>query len=95
MAAYLIVSTKILKSEGWEPYQSQVGDIFARFGGKYLVKRSNPHVLEGKCTPDRITIFEFPSMDAIQAMWDSPEYEQLRPLRAGLGDLDVIALAGI
>lgn len=92
MAALMIVVTKVLKSEGWEPYQSQVGACFASYGGKYVVKRQEPEILEGKFEKERITVFEFPSMDAIRKLWASDEYREIRKLREGLGDLDVLAL---
>lgn len=92
MAALMIVVTKVLKSEGWEPYQSRVGDCFAGYGGKYVVKRETPVVLEGRFEKERITIFEFPSMQAIQDLWGSDEYREIRKLRDGLGELDVLAV---
>ena len=92
MAALMIVVTKVLKSEGWEPYQSQVGACFASYGGKYIVKREVPTVLEGKFEKERITVFEFPSMQTIHELWSSDEYSEIRKLRDGLGELDVLAV---
>jgi uncharacterized protein (DUF1330 family) len=89
MAALMIVVTKVLQSDGWTPYQTQVGDCFASYGGKYVVKRAEPDVLEGSFEKDRVTIFEFPSVEAIHALWASPEYTEIRKLRDGLGQLDV------
>lgn len=94
MSAYLLVSTKLLRQDGWGPYQNQIADCFARFGGRYIVRRESPTVLEGHLRHDRITLFEFPSMQAIHDLWNSAEYRAIRPLRAGLGDLDVFALNG-
>ena len=94
MSAYLIVSTRVLQQDGWAPYQSQVGACFARHGGKYLVKRSTPDVLEGVFPQDRLTMFEFPSLAVIHAMWDSDEYRAIRKLREGLGELNVWAVQG-
>ncbi len=94
MSAYLLVSTRVIRQDGWLPYQSQVGACFARFGGTYVVRRCVPTVLEGRSPHDRITLFEFPSLQAIHDLWNSPEYAALKPLRAGLGELDVIALDG-
>ncbi len=92
MTALMIVMTKVIKTEGWEPYQSQVADCFAAYGGKYVAKRQAPEVLEGRFDKERITVFEFPSMDAIRELWNSDEYRKIRKLRDGLGDLDVVAI---
>lgn len=94
MPAYLIVSTKVIQQDGWGPYQGQVGECFAHHGGKYLVKRSTPDVMEGVFPQDRLTMFEFPSLEAIHTMWESDEYSSIRKLRVGLGDLNVWAVAG-
>jgi uncharacterized protein (DUF1330 family) len=94
MSAYLIVSTRVVQQHGWGPYQSQVGSCFDRHGGKYLVKRSIPDVVEGVFPQDRLTMFEFPSLDVIHALWDSEEYRGIRKLREGLGELNVWAVAG-
>jgi len=95
MSAYLIVMTKVLKTEGWEPYQSKVGDCFSRFGGTQVVLRATPEVLEGTFVRDRMTMFRFPSMEAIRTMWYSEEYLSIRALRDGLGELDVLAVPGV
>jgi len=93
MAALMIVMTKVIETEGWEPYQSQVAACFAAHGGKYVVRRQTPDVLEGGFQKDRITVFEFPSLEAIRALWDSDEYRRIRKLRDGLGQLDVLAVS--
>jgi len=95
MGALMIILTKVLKQEGWEPYQAKVGECFAAYGGSYLVKRETPLVLEGSFASERITVFEFPSMQAIEALWHSAEYREIRKLRDGLGQLDVLAVQKI
>lgn len=92
MPAMMIVMTKVIKTEGWEPYQSQVADCFAAYGGQYVAKRQTPELLEGRFDKERITLFEFPSMEAIRALWHSDQYQQIRKLRDGLGELDVVAI---
>ena len=92
MGALMIVMTKVLKKDGWEPYQAKVGECFASYGGRYLVRREAPLVLEGSFASERITVFEFPSIQAIEALWHSEAYKQIRILRDGLGQLDVLAV---
>lgn len=95
MSAYMIVITRVISAEGWAPYQSQVVDCIAAHGGVYVVRRATPEVLEGGFGADRMTIFRFPSMEAIRAFWNSDDYaNRIRPLRDGLGLLDVLAVPG-
>ena len=52
-------------------------------------------VLEGSYDGRRLVIFEFPSMDVIQSVWNSPEYAEVKKLREGAGELDVWAVPGV
>ena len=40
-------------------------------------------------------MFEFPSMEVIRSVWNSPEYEKVKKLREGSGELDVWAVPGV
>lgn len=96
MVAYMAVLTKLVSKEGWEPYQARVADCIARHGGEYAVRRGQPKVLEGGFAHDRFTLFRFPSPEAIDAFWRSDEYRnEIRPLRDGLGLLDVWMVEGV
>ncbi|MBB4105501.1 DUF1330 domain-containing protein [Allorhizobium borbori] len=95
MVAYMAVLTKVISTEGWEPYQARVADCIARHGGEYVVRRGQARVLEGDFAHDRFTLFRFPSLEAIDRFWRSTEYQnEIKPLRDGLGVLDVWAVQG-
>ncbi len=94
-AAYLIVRIKITREEGWPEYRKQVSDLFARHGGRYIVRGGPVEVLEGSYDGRRLVIFEFPSMEAIRTVWNSPQYAKLKKLREGSGELDVWAVPGV
>jgi uncharacterized protein (DUF1330 family) len=94
-AAYLIVRIKITREEGWPEYRKQVSDLFTRHGGRYIVRGGPVEVLEGSYDGRRLVIFEFPSMEAIRTVWNSPQYAKLKKLREGSGELDVWAVPGV
>lgn len=96
MSAYMIVLARDVVADGWEAYQSKVKGCIASFGGRYLVCRFPAEVLEGEFPYQRITCFTFPDMNSIRAFWRSDEYQRtIKPLRDGLGYLDVWAVPGI
>lgn len=95
MAAYLVVLIKITREEGWPEYRQQVSDLFARHGGRYLVRGGPVEPLEGSYDGRRLVIFEFPSMEVIRSVWNSPEYAAVKKLREGSGELDVWAVPGV
>ena len=95
MPAYLIVQIKITREEGGPEYRKQVAELFAKHGGRYLVRGGEVEVLEGSYNGRRIVVFEFPSMEVIRSVWNSPEYARVKKLREGLGELDVWAVPGV
>lgn len=95
MPAYLVAQIKVTREDGWPEYRQQVGPVFAKFGGRYLVRGGPVETLEGAHDGRRLVIFEFPDMDAIRAAWTSPEYAPVKRLREGSGDVDVWAVPGV
>jgi uncharacterized protein (DUF1330 family) len=51
--------------------------------------------LEGSYDGRRLVVFEFPSMEVIHSVWNSPEYADVKKLREGAGELDVWAVPGV
>ena len=95
MPAYMIVQIKITREEGWPEYRKEVSALFAKHGGRYLVRGGDVEVLEGSHDGRRIVVFEFPSMEVIRSVWNSPEYAKVKKLREGSGELDVWAVPGV
>jgi len=56
--------------------------MLAKFGARYLTKGGSHKILEkGQWQPDRVVIIEFPDMAALNAWYNSPEYQPLIELR--------------
>jgi len=75
MAHFISANVK-LTDDAWVPeYAARVHEIAARHGGKYLSRSANITPLEGE-TPDLtlIALIQFPSLEAIQAFANDPEY---------------------
>lgn len=75
MAAFLIANVKVT-DEGWIPdYAARVHDIAAKHGGQYLARSGNLIALEGPA-PDLtlIALIQFPSMEALHAFVEDPDY---------------------
>jgi uncharacterized protein (DUF1330 family) len=94
-AAYMIVQIEITREEGWPAYRQRVAELFAEHGGRYLVRGGPVEVLEGSYDGRRLVVFEFPSLEAIRSVWNSPEYAEVKKLREGAGELDVWAVPGV
>lgn len=75
MAAYLIADVKVT-DDSWVPdYVTNVHDIVAKHGGKYLSRSGNITTIEGEgLDTSIIALLEFPSMEALRAFAADPEY---------------------
>ena len=75
MSAYLIANVKV-NDDSWLPdYAQKVHDIVHKHGGKYLSRSGNLTPIEGEL-PDVtvIALIEFPTVAAVRAFVDDPEY---------------------
>ncbi len=75
MTFYVIADVKIT-DDGWVPdYAANVHDIVHKHGGKYLSRSANVTTIEGEgLDTTLIALIQFPSMDAVQAFANDPEY---------------------
>jgi uncharacterized protein (DUF1330 family) len=82
MPAYLIAEHIITDAAKFEEYRTKVGPLIQKHGGRYLTKGGSHRMPEGgHWTPQRVVIIEFPSMDSLNAWYNSPEYQPLITLR--------------
>ena len=77
MPAYLIANVEVHDPAAFAEYGRQVTPLVASFGGRYLVRGGETHVKEGELGRKRLVVVEFPTMDAAQRFYDSPEYAPL------------------
>jgi uncharacterized protein (DUF1330 family) len=92
MAAYLIVEHKITDAAKFDEYRIKVGPMIAKHGGRYLTKAGSHKLPEGgHWQPERVVIIEFPDMAALNAWYNSPEYQPLIAMRkASTSELDML-----
>ncbi len=95
MAAYFIVQSTINDEAQYQKYRDAVIPMMAKHGAKIIVRGARVEALEGSHDGRRMVIFEFPSMDAIKAFWNSPEYVPVKKIREGAAKLDVWVVEGV
>ncbi len=93
MPAYMIVQTTIVNEGQFGKYREAVMPLIASFGGKN-VRAGTAELLEGQQDGRGIALFEFPSMEAVYAFWNSPEYIPVKEIRRGAATLDIWAVPG-
>ena len=94
MPAYLIANIEVTDPEGFERYRAAVPALIAAHGGRYLVRGGAQTVLEGALPLKRLVILEFPSVEAAQRFYDSPDYAPLLKLRLDSTRSDAVIVEG-
>lgn len=94
MPAYLIANIEVTDPEGFERYRSEVPAVIAAHGGRYLVRGGPTRSVEGSLPVKRLVILEFPSMEAAERFYASPDYAPLLKLRLDSTRSDVVFAEG-
>jgi uncharacterized protein (DUF1330 family) len=95
MAGYLMVQSTISNEEQYQKYRDAVVPLIMKFGGKFSIRGGKVEILEGEPDGRSMVVFEFPSMEAIHAFWNSPEYVPVKMLRKGAATVNVWAVPGM
>jgi uncharacterized protein (DUF1330 family) len=95
MSAYFIVQATISDESQYQKYREAVVPLINNHGGRLVIRAGKSDLLEGSSDARRLVVFEFPSMDAIRAFWNSPEYVPVKKLRQGAATLDIWAVEGV
>ncbi len=90
---YWIAHVDVTDPEVYETYRAANGEAFSKYGAKFLVRGAAQEVMEGK-QRSRSVVIEFPTLEAAQECFHSPEYQAARALRLPAGISDLVIVAG-
>ena len=91
MTAYWVARARINDHEQYRRYTERVPGIIGQFGGKVLARGGRFKILEGPDTFQRFVVIEFPNLDAAEACYRSPEYQEAAAFRTGgAGEVEII-----
>jgi uncharacterized protein (DUF1330 family) len=79
--AYLVAQIEVHDPLGYDAYRSRTGAIIERFGGRFLVRGGELHLLEGEPDFSRLVVIEFPDSHTARGFYNSAEYQELIPHR--------------
>lgn len=96
MPAYMIITAKIADRDGFiSGYGKAAAELVAKFGGQYVLRAPGAELLEGGFgNGASVVISQWPDKEAAQRFWNSPEYREVKKLRDGLADCQVILVEG-
>ncbi len=79
---YVVVTIrKIMDLEAFREYAVVAQPLVERHGGRYVAVDKAPEVPWGEWPYVRTIIVEYPSFEAAQELYASPEYQQIIPIR--------------
>lgn len=88
---YWIAHVTVDDPAAYDEYRRANAVPFAKYGARFLVRGAPQTVVEGQMRP-RTVVVEFPSLQAAQDCYHSPEYQAALAIRAPVstGDLAII-----
>ena len=94
MPAYMIVIAKIKDRDAFiNGYGAAAGKLVEAFGGKYVLRGPGAELLEGDFGDGAsMVISEWPDKAAAKAFWNSPQYAEVKKLREGIADCQVLLI---
>jgi uncharacterized protein (DUF1330 family) len=95
MAAYLIADVNVRDAPEYEKYKAAIPALVRKHGGETLARGGACEVYEGDWRPARLVIFRFPTMEAIRAFLDDPEYRPWKELRQRISKGNLVGVAGV
>jgi len=94
MAAYMVVAAQIADRDAFiAGYGAAAAALVARFGGRYVLRGAGALGLEGDFGDGTsMVISEWPDKAAALAFWNSPDYAEVRKLRDGIAECQVLLI---
>jgi uncharacterized protein (DUF1330 family) len=87
--ALWIAHVKVLDPEAYGKYAELAGPAIAKHGGAFLARGGRYVQLEGKDRA-RHVVARFPSLEAAQACYHSPEYQEALSHAKGASERDLL-----
>lgn len=90
---YWVARVDVSDPEQYKGYITANATAFAHYGARFLVQSGQFEAVEGGAR-GRNVVIEFPSYQAAQDCWNSPEYQHAKSFRIGAATADVIVIEG-
>lgn len=99
MAAYIIALVDVKDAEQYQEYATRAGaaveSVGPQYGTRFLARGGRTVSLEGAPPPGRVVIVRFDSVEAAEAYYHSPEYQEARSHRVDAADAQFFIVEGV
>ena len=90
---YWVAHIDITDPTAYEAYRAANAAAFTKYGATFLVRGAPQTQVEGHCRA-RTVVIEFPSLQAAQDCYHSPEYQAAKALRDPVSTGDCLIVEG-
>ena len=80
-------------AEGYKAYVAAAAIAFQKYGARMLARGGQYEQVEGRARPRNVVI-EFPTLEAAQECYHSPEYQAALKLRVPVSTIDLVIIEG-
>jgi len=94
MTAYWIARVNVTDEAAYGEYAKRAGPALAKHGGKFLARGGRFVTLEGAEYPRNVLV-EFPSVEAAEACYKSPEYQEAVAFAKDAADRLLVIVEGV
>jgi uncharacterized protein (DUF1330 family) len=95
MTVYVVALLNITDRAEYQRYGEGFMEIFNRYDGQLLAVDESPTVVEGAWPHTRTVLASFPSAEAMNAWYDSPEYQALAQHRFNASTASIALVKGL
>ena len=95
MPAYLLVRANVTDMEQYQQYMKLTPAIAEKYGGQFIIRGGDKVILEGPDAPERIVLLKFDSIEAVERMYNSDEYQAAIRVREGAAQASFIVMEGV
>ncbi len=90
MTAFFVAATTIKNPEKFQEYAQKAGATFAPHGGEPVLRGQAKGALVGALDHQAVGIIKFPDLAALNAWFQSPEYQAIVPLRNEAAEMTIV-----
>ncbi len=94
MAAYLVALVDVTDPDAYQQYAKRAGAAAEKRGIEFLTRGGRTVSLEGPPPPGRVVIIPFENLEAAQAYYDSPDYQDAKSFREGAAKAQFFLVEG-
>jgi uncharacterized protein (DUF1330 family) len=91
---YWIAHVSVRDPEGYKAYVAAAAGAFQKYGARMLARGGQYEQVEGRDRPRNVVI-EFPTLEAAQECYHSPEYQAAKAIRSTLSEAEIVLVEGI